>query len=66
MRRVRSGSSYLSSSMLAVTFGVGLQTVVKRVVVRWPNGRVDEFKQLATGVTYRCVEGQAPVALDHR
>ncbi len=66
MRRVRSGSSYLSSSMLAVTFGVGLQTAVKRVVVRWPNGRVDEFKQLATGRTYRCVEGQAPVALDHR
>jgi hypothetical protein len=52
--------------MLAVTFGVGLQTAVKRVVVRWPNGRVDEFKQLATGRTYRCVEGQAPVALDHR
>ncbi len=66
MRRIRSGSSYLSSSMLAATFGVGLQTAVKRVVVRWPNGRVDEFKGLPTGVTYHCVEGQAPVALNYR
>jgi hypothetical protein len=66
MRRVRSGSSYLSSSMMAVTFGVGLQTVVKRVVVRWPSGRVDEFKELATGRTYHCVEGQAPVGLNYR
>ena len=66
MRRIRSGSSDLSSSMLAATFGVGLQTAVKRVVVRWPNGRVDEFKGLPTGVTYHCVEGQAPVALNYR
>lgn len=66
MRRIRSGSSYLSSSELAATFGVGLQTAVKRVVVRWPSGRVDEFKELATGVTYRCVEGQGPVALNYR
>jgi hypothetical protein len=66
MRRIRSGSSYLSSSMRAATFGVGLQKMVKRVVVRWPNGRVDEFRELATGATYHCVEGQAPRALDYR
>ncbi|MFN9263478.1 MAG: CRTAC1 family protein [Acidobacteriota bacterium] len=66
MRRIRSGSSYLSSSMRAATFGVGLQKMVKRVVVRWPNGRVDEFRGLATGATYRCVEGEAPRALDYR
>jgi hypothetical protein len=66
MRRIRSGSSYLSSSMRAATFGVGLQKMVKRVVVRWPNGRVDEFRELATGATYHCVEGRAPRALDYR
>jgi len=66
MRRIRSGSSYLSSSELAATFGVGVQSAVKRVVLRWPSGRVDEFKGLATGRTYHCVEGQAPVALNYR
>jgi hypothetical protein len=66
MRRIRSGSSYLSSSMRAATFGVGLQKMVKRVVVRWPNGRVDEFPGLATGATYHCIEGQAPRALAYR
>ncbi len=66
MRRIRSGSSYLSSSSLAATFGVGLQTAVKRVVLRGPSGGGDEFKDLATGRTYHCVEGQAPVALNYR
>ncbi|MCX6589192.1 MAG: CRTAC1 family protein [Acidobacteria bacterium] len=66
MRRIRSGSSYLSSSMRAATFGVGLQKMVKRVVLRWPNGRVDEFPGLATGATYHCIEGQAPRALPYR
>lgn len=66
MRRIRSGSSYLSSSMRAATFGVGLQKMVKRVVVRWPNGRVDEWKAMGTGRTYRCVEGEAPEALPYR
>ncbi len=66
MRMVRSGSSYLSSSSLAATFGAGTLTSIDRAVVYWPSGRVDEFKNLATGRTYHCVEGQAPRALDYR
>jgi len=63
---VRSGSSYLSSSALALTFGVGRQREVARVVVRWPSGAVQEMNKLATGVTYRWVEGERPVALSWR
>ena len=37
-RVVRSGSSYLSQSELPVTFGVGKQDVIDRVVVEWPSG----------------------------
>lgn len=66
MRTVRSGSSYLSSSALAATFGVGKAGSVERAVVYWPSGRTDEFKNLSTGRTYHCVEGQAPRALDYR
>jgi hypothetical protein len=60
-RVVRSGSSYLSQSELPVTFGVGRRDRVDRVVVSWPSGRTEEFKDVAAGRTYDCVEGKGLV-----
>jgi hypothetical protein len=57
-RMVKSGSSYLSQSELPLTFGVGARDVVERVVVSWPSGATQEFKNVAAGRAYRCVEGQ--------
>ena len=57
-RMVKSGSSYLSQSELPVTFGVGTRDRIDRVVVSWPNGRTEEFKNVATGKAYECVEGK--------
>ena len=57
-RMVKSGSSYLSQSELPVTFGVGTRDRLDRVVVSWPNGRTEEFKNVATGKAYDCVEGK--------
>ncbi len=61
-RLVKTGSSYLSQSELPVTFGVGKRDRVARVVIAWPSGRTEEFKDVASG---RCVrvrggEGDAP------
>ena len=60
-RLVKSGSSYLSQSELPVTFGVGRRDRIDRVVVSWPNGRTEEFKNVATGKAYECVEGKGMV-----
>jgi hypothetical protein len=57
-RMVKSGSSYLSQSELPVTFGVGRRDRVERVDITWPNGRTEEFKDVATGKAYDCVEGK--------
>jgi hypothetical protein len=57
-RVVKGGSSYLSQSELPVTFGVGRRDSVERVVVTWPNGRTEDFKNLASGKAYECVEGK--------
>src|SRR5262245_20369307 len=57
-RMVKSGSSYLSQSELPVTFGVGKRDVVDRVVISWPSGRTDEFRNVSCGKSYDCVEGQ--------
>jgi enediyne biosynthesis protein E4 len=56
-RTVRSGSSYLSQSELAVTFGLGKSGVVTRLVIQWPSGAVDEFRNVQPG-RYECIEGR--------
>ena len=43
-RMVKTGSSYLSQSELALTFGLGRREAV-RVVIEWPSGAVQEFKK---------------------
>jgi enediyne biosynthesis protein E4 len=57
-RVVKGGSSYLSQSELPVTFGLGKRPVIERAVIDWPSGRTEEFKDLAAGKTYECVEGK--------
>ena len=57
-RTVQGGSSYLSQSELPVTFGLGGQDHVERVVVDWPNGGTQEFKNLATRKTYQLTESK--------
>ncbi len=55
-RLVRSGSSYLSQSELPVTFGLGKQDRVERIVVDWPSGRSEEYKSLQAGKAYEVTE----------
>ena len=55
-RMVRSGSSYLSQSELPVTFGVGRQDQIEKVVIDWPSGRSEEHARLQTAKAYQVVE----------
>jgi hypothetical protein len=55
-REVRSGSSYLSQSELPVTFGVGKQDLIEKVVVDWPSGRTEEYPKLKAGKAYQATE----------
>ena len=57
-RMVKSGSSYLSQSELPVTFGMGKRERVERLVIQWPSGRTEEYKDVAAGHAYECVEGK--------
>ena len=60
-RTVRSGSSYLSQSELAVTFGLGKTDAISRLVIQWPSGTVDDFKDVRPG-RYECTEGRGIAA----
>jgi hypothetical protein len=57
-RIVKSGSSYLSQSELPLTFGLEKHDQIDRVVIQWPSGRTEDYKNLAAGRTYECVEGK--------
>jgi hypothetical protein len=63
-RMVRSGSSYLSQSGLPVTFGLGQGDRIERLVIDWPTGRSEEFKNLAAGWAYEVTEAKG-IKPDH-
>jgi hypothetical protein len=55
-REVKSGSSYLSQSELSLTFGTGKVDMVDQIVVYWPSGRVEDFKQVRSNRSYVITE----------
>jgi len=52
---------YMSSSEPMVHFGLGADTVITRLVVTWPSGQVQEFRNLPVDTRYTVTEPQAPV-----
>jgi len=55
---VRSGSSYNSSSDLRLHFGLGTETSVKIIEVRWPNGESESFPEPQLDRIITLVEGK--------
>jgi enediyne biosynthesis protein E4 len=55
---VQSGSSYLSQSELALTFGVGQADKIDRVTIDWPSSGTEEYKNLSTGRAYEITENK--------
>jgi hypothetical protein len=60
-RRVKTGSSYLSQSELTLTFGLGKRDAASRLVIEWPSGATQDFKNVRAG-GYQCTEGQGLTA----
>ncbi len=57
-RRVRVDGSFASSSDPRVVFGLGDSSVIGKLTVRWPGGRVETWSGLAVGRYTTLVEGQ--------
>jgi len=55
---MRSGSSYLSSSELILTFGLAQRDKADTIEIRWPSGQVDHLSNVAAGQTITATEGK--------
>lgn len=55
---VTAGASYASQNSFVLHFGLGDAEAIDRMVVRWPNGLVEEYGQLAANATYQFTEGE--------
>jgi hypothetical protein len=55
---LRSGSSYLSSSELILTFGLAQRDKADTIEIRWPSGQVDHLSNVAAGQTITATEGK--------
>ncbi len=53
---VHSGSSYCSQSDLALTFGLGVDTIVKRLQIEWPSGGNQILENVKARQTVRIKE----------
>jgi hypothetical protein len=57
LREVKGGNSYISQSDLRLHFGIGKESRIAKIEIRWPNGKTEELKDLAADAIYTVVEG---------
>ncbi|MCH2662616.1 CRTAC1 family protein, partial [bacterium] len=61
VQMVRTGSSYLSHSPLALTFGLGDAEGIDRLEIRWPDGAEEVLEDVAGGARYDIAQGRGIV-----
>ena len=54
----RAGGSYLSQNDPRLHFGLGAETRMNEVEIRWPDGKVESLRDLPADFIYTMVEGQ--------
>jgi hypothetical protein len=55
-KSLRAGEGFLAQSSKWLHFGLGDATAIPRVTVRWPQGRIDEYRDLEIDRRYRLTE----------
>lgn len=58
---IHSGGSYLSQNDTRVHFGLGTSTVITRVEILWPSGKIDTLRDLKADSFYSVLEGHGLV-----
>jgi hypothetical protein len=62
MKEVHGGSSYQASNDLRLLFGLGGSKTIQSLTVRWTDGMIQEFSDVAANKQYRLTQGKDLVA----
>jgi tetratricopeptide (TPR) repeat protein len=62
IKTLQAGSGYISQSSKQILFGVADGKDVDKAVIVWPNGKKEEYRNLAINSRYRAVEGTGKLA----
>jgi hypothetical protein len=62
VQMVKTGSSYLSQSELALTFGLGSAASTGKIDIAWPNGKIERLPAIQMGQTVVIEEGRGIVS----
>ena len=57
IREIRSGNGFSHQSSLNASFGIGAETSITKIVVKWPSGVVDEFLNPVINSSLKVTEG---------
>jgi hypothetical protein len=55
---VRAGASYISQNDPRLHFGLGAESRIHEVEIKWPSGKVETLRDLPADFIYTIVEGQ--------
>jgi hypothetical protein len=55
---VRAGGSYISSNDPRLHFGLGANSTMNEVEIKWPSGRVETLRDVPADFIYTVVEGE--------
>ena len=57
IKTLRAGEGYLAQSSRWLHFGLGSTEGIEKVVVRWPDGRIEQFTGIISDRLYRLIQG---------
>ncbi|MFT6415786.1 MAG: hypothetical protein ACJARZ_001125 [Dokdonia sp.] len=64
IREVRSGESYGTQNSLITHFGIGDETTIDQIIVRWPSGIVDVIASPDSNTALNLREGDSELSVD--
>ena len=63
IRDIRSGEGFRYMSTLNAHFGIGTNTTISQVIIKWPSGIVDVINNPNINETLSVIEGSSPLSL---
>ncbi|WP_084205901.1 FG-GAP-like repeat-containing protein [Psychroserpens mesophilus] len=63
-KRYYTGVGFVSQSLQPVHFGLGNETIISELEIKWPSGLIETYQNLDANTTVRAIEGDGITTLD--